>query len=195
MNWMRRSLPTAHTLINPNGHHDLSEPRLAFRGVSKRFGSRTVLDDVSLAVATQHIVVLLGPSGSGKTTLLRCAAGIERVSTGAVHIDGQSVDGRCAFVPPERRRLGMVFQDYALWPHLTVLDNVMYPLRRRKVGTAEAREQARTILARRSRCCCDPPRWSSFARTWVARTSVARWSMWPSPVAVMSTWSKSVINT
>jgi len=138
----------------------------------------------SHATTPEHVDVLIVGAG-----------GIERVSTGAVHIDGQSVDGRCAFVPPERRRLGMVFQDYALWPHLTVLDNVMYPLRRRKVGTAQAREQARTILARRSRCCFDPPRWSSFARTWVARTSVARWSMWPSPVAVMSTWSKSVINT
>ncbi len=148
MNRTMRSLFSSATSVNPNGHANLSAPRLAFRGVQKRFGTRTVLDDVSLAVAAEHIVVLLGPSGSGKTTLLRCAAGIERVSDGAVHINGQTVDDGRAFVPPERRQLGMVFQDYALWPHLTVLDNVIYPLRRRKVGTNEAREQARAVLGR-----------------------------------------------
>ncbi|HET9015395.1 MAG TPA: ABC transporter ATP-binding protein, partial [Thermomicrobiaceae bacterium] len=133
--------------VSPNGRRS-DEPRLAFQHIVKRFGARTVLDDVTLDVPAQHIVVLLGPSGSGKTTLLRCAAGIERVSGGVVRIDGQAVDDGRAFVPPERRRLGMVFQDYALWPHLTVLENAAYPLRRRRVGAGEARQQARAVLAR-----------------------------------------------
>ena len=82
------------------------------------------LKTVSLDVAPGTFLVLLGPSGSGKTTLLRCLAGIERIDSGAIAIGSRTVaDGR-SHVPPEQRDLSMVFQDYALWPHLTVLDNV-----------------------------------------------------------------------
>jgi len=140
--------PISDDSATRNGRDAGGDLRLAFRHVVKRFGPRAVLDDVTLAVPAQHIVVLLGPSGSGKTTLLRCAAGIERVTAGAVQIGGATVDDGRAFVPPERRRLGMVFQDYALWPHLTVMDNVTYPLRRRKVGANEARARAGALLAR-----------------------------------------------
>jgi iron(III) transport system ATP-binding protein len=92
--------------------------------------------------------VLLGPSGSGKTTLLRCLAGIERVTTGRIEIGGRAVaDGR-VHVPPDQRDLSMVFQDYALWPHLTARDNVAFALRRRKLSRATAREQAAAMLDR-----------------------------------------------
>ena len=92
--------------------------------------------------------MLLGPSGSGKTTLLRCLAGIERVTSGRIEIGGRSVaDGR-VHVPPDQRDLSMVFQDYALWPHLTVRDNVAFALRRRKLPRAAARERAAAMLDR-----------------------------------------------
>ena len=92
--------------------------------VSMRFGAVTALDDVSLTIVRGEIVCLLGPSGSGKSTLLRLVAGIERPSAGRIAIDGVEVAGPSAFVEPERRHVGMVFQDYALFPHLTVAQNV-----------------------------------------------------------------------
>ena len=106
------------------------------------------LRSVSLDVAPGTFLVLLGPSGSGKTTLLRCLAGIERIDSGTLSIGSQVVaDGR-SHVPPERRDLSMVFQDYALWPHLTVLDNVAFALRRRRMGRAAARVRALEMTER-----------------------------------------------
>ena len=111
-------------------------------------GSVPALKAVSLDVAPGTFLVLLGPSGSGKTTLLRCLAGIERIDGGSIGIGGRMVaDGR-AHVPPEQRDLSMVFQDYALWPHLTALDNVAFALRRRRLGRAECRSRA-AVDARR----------------------------------------------
>ncbi len=94
----------------------------------KSFGEKVALADVTLAIEPGTFLVLLGPSGSGKTTLLRCLAGIERPTSGVIAIDGRDVVGPRAFVPPEKRHLAMVFQDYALWPHLTVRRNVAFPL-------------------------------------------------------------------
>jgi iron(III) transport system ATP-binding protein len=106
------------------------------------------LKSVSLDVAPGKFLVLLGPSGSGKTTLLRCLAGIERVDSGLIAIGSRTVtDGR-SHTPPEQRDLSMVFQDYALWPHLTALDNVAFALRRRKLPRAECRVRAAQILDR-----------------------------------------------
>ncbi len=106
------------------------------------------LKSVSLDVAPGAFLVLLGPSGSGKTTLLRCLAGIERIDSGSIGIGGRVVaDGR-SHVPPEQRDLSMVFQDYALWPHMTVLDNVAFALRRRHLPRAACRAQAMVMLAR-----------------------------------------------
>jgi iron(III) transport system ATP-binding protein len=111
-------------------------------------GSAAALKAVSLDVAPGTFLVLLGPSGSGKTTLLRCLAGIERIDSGSVGIGGRIVaDGR-AHVPPEQRDLSMVFQDYALWPHLPALDNVAFALRRRRLGRAECRARAALMLDR-----------------------------------------------
>src|SRR5262245_8537531 len=99
-------------------------------GAVKSFGALPVLREVDLRVAPGAAVALLGPSGCGKTTLLRSIAGLERLSAGAVRIGDRLVSGPGVHVPPEHRRVGMVFQDWALFPHLTVAQNVGYGLPR-----------------------------------------------------------------
>ncbi len=101
---------------------------LALAGVCHRFGSVNVLDDLQLSVAEGDFVSVLGPSGCGKTTALRVVAGLERPYAGSVTLGGECVSGEGRWVPPEHRRLGMVFQGYALWPHKRVWDNVAFPL-------------------------------------------------------------------
>jgi iron(III) transport system ATP-binding protein len=101
------------------------------RHVDKRFGDVDVLHDVDLDVPGGSITALLGPSGCGKTTLLRIIAGLERPDAGEIAVAGRLLTGPAAFVPPEQRRVGMVFQDWALFPHLTVARNVGYGLGRR----------------------------------------------------------------
>jgi iron(III) transport system ATP-binding protein len=101
-------------------------------GVSKRFGAVAAVHDAQLCVERGEFVALIGPSGCGKTTLLRLLAGFERPDAGEVWIDGRHVAGDGIDVPPERRRVGMVFQDYALFPHLTVTQNVGFGLPRRE---------------------------------------------------------------
>jgi iron(III) transport system ATP-binding protein len=101
---------------------------VALRAVTRRFGAVAAVDRLSLDVAPGEILALLGPSGSGKTTLLRLVAGFERPDDGEVWIAGRRVAGGGDWVPPEARGVGMVFQDYALFPHLTVAENVEFGL-------------------------------------------------------------------
>ncbi len=115
--------------------------------IHKQFGSHHALRDLSLDIGHGEFVCLLGASGSGKTTLLRVVAGLERIDAGCVDIDGVTVDApAAAHVPPQRRGLGMVFQDYALWPHLSALENIALPLRARRLPDAHALAMA--MLAR-----------------------------------------------
>ena len=107
---------------------------------------RPAVDDVSFRIAAGEIVVLLGPSGCGKTTTLRCIAGLEQPTGGMISIGGDEVAApeRGVHVPPRLRNIGMVFQSYAVWPHMTVQQNVNYPLRHRKVPRDEAQEARST---------------------------------------------------
>jgi iron(III) transport system ATP-binding protein len=112
----------------------MRDPMIAVEGVSKRFGAVAAVDRATITVGRGEFVALLGPSGCGKTTLLRLVAGFESPDEGRVAIAGRAVTGR-AWVPPERRDVAMVFQDYALFPHLTVAENVGFGLpRRRRAG-------------------------------------------------------------
>ena len=104
---------------------------LQIAGLSKRFGDHPVLRGVDLAVASGELVAILGSSGSGKTTLLRLVCGFERAEAGTIHIGKQLVSSGDVQVPPEQRRVGYVAQEGALFPHLTVADNVIFGLPRR----------------------------------------------------------------
>src|SRR5678810_253212 len=109
---------------------------IEFRNVSKNFGGSLVVDDLSLEIRDGEFVVLLGPSGCGKTTTLRMLAGLESISSGDVFIGGERVND----VPTQHRDLAMVFQSYALYPHMTIAENIGYPLRVRKLDK-QARDE------------------------------------------------------
>jgi iron(III) transport system ATP-binding protein len=117
---------------------DRSSRLLRVHGVAKRFGDHQVLDGIELEVSPGSICALLGPSGSGKTTLLRLIAGLDAPDEGTIRLGGDVLSGAGTFVPPEKRRIGMVFQDWALFPHLTVAQNVAFGLGRRPDGSRVA---------------------------------------------------------
>ena len=106
-----------------------TEMGLVVEGVSHAFDGRAVVRDINLQVAPSELVCLLGPSGCGKTTILRIVAGLEELQSGRIVIDGRSVAGDVAHVPPEQRRISLLFQDFALFPHLTVMENVVFGAR------------------------------------------------------------------
>ena len=112
--------------------------RVQLRGVSKSFGAVHAVREVNLDIERGELMAVLGPSGCGKTTLLRTIAGFERPDAGSVEVSDEVVAGPGRFVPPERRRIGMVFQDYALFPHLTVTGNIAFGLVNRPRGDREA---------------------------------------------------------
>src|ERR671912_70984 len=145
---------------------------LTFEAVSQVYGATRALDGVSLTVAPGEIVCLLGHSGCGKTTLLRVAAGVENPSEGRVLLDGIEVSGPKTLLPPEQRGTGLMFQEYALFPHLTVLENVTFglrdlPPRARESSSGTSRSPISTGV------CATP-----FARR--PSPSCARWARPPS---------------
>ncbi len=114
--------------------------------LTKRFGATTAVDGIDLAIASREFVAILGASGCGKTTLLRLLAGLERVDGGSIAFGGRRVSAPDLHVPPETRDVGVVFQSYALWPHMSVADNAGYPLRARRVDAAERAERTQAAL-------------------------------------------------
>ena len=116
------------------------------QNVTKAFGDNVVLREFSATFRDGEFITLLGPSGCGKTTMLRIIAGFEKPTRGEVYIDGTLVSGGKTFVPPERRGIGMVFQSYAVWPHMNVFDNVAYPLTIRHVSKAEIKASVERVL-------------------------------------------------
>jgi len=116
---------------------------IEFQNVSKTFGGTSVVDDLSLKIDDGEFIVLLGPSGCGKTTTLRMLAGLESVTSGDIFINGERVND----VPTQHRDLAMVFQSYALYPHMTIAENIGYPLRVRKLEKAERAERVKRVAA------------------------------------------------
>jgi ABC-type Fe3+/spermidine/putrescine transport system ATPase subunit len=121
---------------------------VALDHLSKNFGAELAVNDVSLAVEQGEFVTLLGPSGCGKTTTLRCIAGLERPDAGEIRIGGDTVAApkRGIYLNPEDRNIGMVFQSYAVWPHMTVFDNVAYGLRVRRAGADVIKQRTNKAL-------------------------------------------------
>jgi ABC-type Fe3+/spermidine/putrescine transport system ATPase subunit len=127
----------------------MADLSLFIRRLTKRFGRFTAVESIDLEVRQGEIMALLGPSGCGKTTTLRMVAGLERPTEGEIRFGDRtfvSVAGRIE-LPPEKRHVGMVFQSYALWPHMTVFENIAYPLKLRGVKKAELRERVARVLA------------------------------------------------
>jgi len=121
--------------------------RLSLEHVVKAFGAHRALDDVSLDVRDGELIAILGPSGCGKTTLLRQVAGFDKLDTGRIAIGEETVSAPDCHVPPERRRIGIVFQSYALWPHMSVAENVAYGLTVAGVPAAERTRRVAAALA------------------------------------------------
>lgn len=124
------------------GHH------VVVRGATKHYGALEVLRGVDLDVPAGSFTVLLGPSGSGKSTLLRSIAGVERLDGGSIHFGARPINDHHTHAKPEKRALAMVFQDYALWPHMTVHQNVGYALRRRHLARHESARRVESVLER-----------------------------------------------
>jgi iron(III) transport system ATP-binding protein len=117
------------------------------RGLTKRYGELAVVDDISLTIEHGRLACLLGPSGCGKTTTLRLIAGFVEPSAGEIRVGNQLVSSPARTVPPERRNMSMIFQSYALWPHMTVAENVAYGLKLRRVDRATLDRKLGAILA------------------------------------------------
>ena len=123
--------------LNPD-----EDPLIRFDGVTKRFGDFTAIDDIDLRIYRKEFFALLGPSGCGKTTLMRMLAGFETPTQGKITIGGQDMAG----IPPNRREVNMMFQSYALFPHLTVWDNIAFGLKRSKMSKEEIPERVKEML-------------------------------------------------
>jgi iron(III) transport system ATP-binding protein len=123
---------------------------ISVKGLVKRYDGRTIVDHIEFDIAPGELVTLLGPSGCGKTTTLRCIAGLETPEAGSISIDGRTVFDAAAgiSIEPYNRAIGMVFQSYAIWPHMSVFENVAFPLRIRRLKQAEIERRVMKALER-----------------------------------------------
>ena len=119
---------------------------IRIRGLTKRFGSVTAVNDLSIDIADKEFVSLLGPSGCGKTTTLQMLAGFLQPDAGTIHVDDQLVSSAASMLPPEKREMGMVFQDYAVWPHKSVFENVAFGLQVRRLATRVIADRVAEVL-------------------------------------------------
>src|SRR4029078_13148960 len=117
------------------------------RGLIKRYGNSAVVDDVSITIEHGHLVCLLGPSGCGKTATLRLIAGFIEPSEGEIRVGDRLVSSPASTLPPEGRNMSMIFQSYALWPHMTVAENIIYGLKLRKLDKATTEAKRKQILS------------------------------------------------
>ncbi|SFC67213.1 putative spermidine/putrescine transport system ATP-binding protein [Nocardioides terrae] len=128
---------------SPAGPSTSRFAELRLEGVGRRYGAQTALEDFSLSIKGSEFVALLGPSGCGKSTALNCLAGLLPLTTGSIHLDDRRIDT----LPPERRGFGMVFQNYALFPHMTVRKNIAFGLQMQKVARAEVARRVDEAVA------------------------------------------------
>lgn len=119
---------------------------LEVKNLHKNFAQKKIVDDLSFTIGSGQFFSLLGPSGCGKTTTLRMIAGLEKSDAGTITLQGRAVNAPQLFIPPEERELGMVFQSYALWPHMNVTENILYPLKIRKKTSAEKKQALERML-------------------------------------------------
>lgn len=120
-------------------------PRLEVQHLTRAFAGRVVVDDISFAISGGEVACLLGPSGCGKSTMLRLIAGVDQPDFGCIAVNGTTICDSAVFVPPERRQIGLMFQDFALFPHLTVNENVAFGL---PGGHARHRDRIAALLER-----------------------------------------------
>jgi iron(III) transport system ATP-binding protein len=139
---------TGATAATPGARRAAGGPMVEIDHLFKHFSSETAVKDVTLSIAEGEFVTLLGPSGCGKTTTLRCVAGLEKPDAGEIRIGGDTVvaPAREIYLPPEQRNIGMVFQSYAVWPHMTVFENVAYGLRVRRAPAADIKRKTTRAL-------------------------------------------------
>jgi iron(III) transport system ATP-binding protein len=129
-------------------NHDAAAAYLEVRGLVKKFGNERAVDDISFAIPRGYFLTLLGPSGCGKTTTLMSIAGLHTIDAGMIRVGGVTYTSPAhgIFLPPEKRDIGMVFQSYAIWPHMTVAQNVAYPLEIRKIARGEIGDRVADVL-------------------------------------------------
>lgn len=125
------------------------ETLLSIEHLKKAYGDNVVLKDISLDVKRGEVIVIIGPSGCGKSTFLRCINALEPIQSGTITLDGRVIDGASKDIASLRQKVGMVFQSYDLFPHMTVIDNItLAPIKAQGKGKAEAQREARELLAR-----------------------------------------------
>jgi len=139
----------AHDPVEGAAAPAMTRPQLDLEliNIRKRYGDFTAVDGVSLKVSKGQFVCLLGPSGCGKTTTLRLIAGFLEPTDGEIHVGDRLVSSKNRTLPPEQRKMSMIFQSYALWPHMTVTENIVYGLRLRKMDRDTIAKKLAAILA------------------------------------------------